>query len=77
MRTISFRLPETLVERLQDEAKSRSITRSSLIRERLATSIAAAGGASCYDLASDLAGSLKGAPRDLALGSGKLLGFGA
>jgi hypothetical protein len=34
------------------------------------------GKATCYDLASDLAGSLKGLPRDLATNPKYLEGFG-
>jgi hypothetical protein len=68
MRMISVR-PDDLLARLDRRAKSRRFTRSSLIREGLRKHLpeqAATGEVSCYDLARDLAGSIKGLPKDLA-----------
>jgi predicted transcriptional regulator len=79
MQTISFKLPEDLLEELEREAKARRITKSSLVRESLEMALRRKPGrraASCYDLASDLAGSIKGLPRDLATNPQYMDGFG-
>jgi hypothetical protein len=50
-----------------------------LVRECLKRSLdfrAAGGKATCYDVARDLAGSLKGLPRDLAVNPKYLAAFG-
>ena len=76
---VSLRLPEDLLDQLESEAKARRVTKSRLVRESLekAFSRRSAGGAvSCYDLARDLAGGLKGLPRDLAENPKYLEGFG-
>src|SRR5688572_13329144 len=69
MNTISLKLPERLLERLEKECRARRTTKSALVRECLEKTLdarASDGAASCYDLARDLAGSVKGLPRDLA-----------
>lgn len=79
MKAISLKLPDRLLERLAAESRARGTTKSSLVRECLEKSLGAralGGKASCYDLASDLAGSLKGRPRDLATNPKYLQGFG-
>ena len=79
MNTMSLKLPDRLLERLEAATRARGTTKSSLVRECLEQSLDArpAGGkATCYDLASDLAGSLKGLPRDLATNPKYLEGFG-
>jgi predicted transcriptional regulator len=79
MRTISVKLPEELLAQLVREAKSRRVTKSSLVRESLERGLheqpsTCAG--SCYDLARDLAGSVKGLPKDLADNPKYMEGFG-
>jgi hypothetical protein len=79
MNTISLKLPDRLLERLEAESRARGTTKSSLVRECLEKSLDArttGGKASCYDLARDLAGSLKGLPRDLATNPKYMEGFG-
>ncbi|HTS50853.1 MAG TPA: ribbon-helix-helix protein, CopG family [Bryobacteraceae bacterium] len=69
MRTISLKLPDDLLTQLEGEAKARRVTKSRLIREGLQIVLrqrSGRRGASCYDLARDLAGSVKGLPKDLA-----------
>jgi predicted DNA-binding protein len=69
MQTISLRLPEELLAQLDREAKARRVTKSWLVRESLERALrneSADGGVSCYDLARDLAGTVKGLPKDLA-----------
>jgi len=77
--TISLKLPEGLLERLEAEARARGTTKSSLVRECLERSLDSrpvGGKATCYNLAADLAGSLEGLPRDLAGNPKYMEGFG-
>ena len=68
MRTISLKLPDELLSQLESEAKHRRVTKSALVRESLEMSLRKrpSEGASCYDLASDLAGSVRGLPKHIA-----------
>jgi len=79
MTTISLKLPETLLAQLEAESRQRRVTKSALVRTALEKELAApaAGGeASCFDLARDLAGSLKGLPKDLSTNPNYMNGFG-
>jgi predicted transcriptional regulator len=79
MRTISIRLPEDLLGRLKAEARVRRVTRSWLVRKSLEKTLpteSSASEASCYDLARDLAGAVKGLPEDLAEDPKYMEGFG-
>jgi predicted transcriptional regulator len=79
MTTISLKLPDRLLERLDVVARERGTTKSALVRECLEQSLdaqPAEAEATCYALASDLAGSLKGLPRDLATNPRHMEGFG-
>ena len=79
MRTISMKLPEDLLAELEGEAKTRRVTKSQLVRESLEMALRKkppAGGASCYELARDLAGTVKGLPEDLAENPDHMEGFG-
>lgn len=79
MSTISLKLPDKLLALLEKESRARRTTKSSLIREALEQTLvrrSSAAKASCYDLARDLAGSLKGLPRDLATNPKHMEGFG-
>jgi hypothetical protein len=69
MRTISVKLPDGLLAQLTREAKARRVTKSCLVRESLEKGLhdpPPPEGGSCYDLARDLAGTVKGLPKDLA-----------
>lgn len=69
MRTISLKLPDDLLVQLDSEAKARRVTKSWLVRESLEKALrkqSPAKAVSCFDLARDLAGSVKGLPEDLA-----------
>jgi predicted transcriptional regulator len=79
MQTISLKLPEDLLADLEREAKARRVTKSVLVRESLERALRRPprrGAASCYDLARDLAGRVKGLPRDLANNPKYMEGFG-
>ena len=79
MQTISLKIPDELLVELDRAAKARRVTKSVLVRESLEAALRPRprrGAASCFDLAGDLAGSLKGLPRDLAHNPKYLNGFG-
>lgn len=79
MRTISVKLPDELLAQLAKEARARRVTKSSLVRESLVKGLQeqpSTGAGSCYDLARDLAGTVKGLPKDLADNPKYMAGFG-
>ncbi len=79
MRIISVKLSEDLLAQLEDEAKARRVTKSRLVRESLERALhkrPASRAVSCYDLARDLAGSVKSLPEDLADNPKYMEGFG-
>ncbi len=79
MTTISLKLPDHLLELLEKESRARGATKSSLVRECLEKSLGSKAGDSesnYFDLARDLAGSVKGLPRDLATNPKYMDGFG-
>ena len=79
MKTISLKLPDDLLTLLDNEARARRVTKSRVVRESLELALhthAKNKKASCYDLARDLAGKLKGLPADLAEDPKYMEGFG-
>ena len=78
MQTISLKLPDDLLAELEREARTRRITKSVLVRESLEAALRGRRrrATSCYDLARDLAGRVKGLPRDLAHNPKYMEGFG-
>jgi len=78
MKTLSLKLPESLLEKLDSAARKRGESRSALLREAIETVI---GGesyiqdGSCLDLAKDLAGCVKG-PEDLSFNKKRMDGYG-
>jgi predicted DNA-binding protein len=78
MQTISMRLPDDLLSELDRAAKARRVTKSEIVRESLEKALRVQRGkaVSCYDLAPDLAGKLKGLPKDLATNPKYMEGFG-
>jgi predicted transcriptional regulator len=79
MRTISVKLPDELLAQLGRAAKARRVTKSQVVRESLEKGLheqRAPGAVSCYDLARDLAGTVKGLPEDLADNPKYMEGFG-
>jgi predicted transcriptional regulator len=79
MRTISVKLPDALLAQLGREAKARRVTKSWLVRESLEKGLHeqhSTDAVSCYDLARDLAGTVKGMPKDLADNPKHMEGFG-
>jgi predicted transcriptional regulator len=79
MRTISLKLPDDLLNQLNNEAKARRVTKSALVRETLEKALCkrpSSRAVSCYDLSQGLAGSVKGLPKDLADNPKYMDGFG-
>jgi predicted transcriptional regulator len=76
MQTISFKLPDDLLADLEREANARHVTKSVLVRRSLEIALRRRRAASCFDLAQDLAGSVKGLPRGLAHDPKYMDGFG-
>jgi hypothetical protein len=79
MRTISLKLPEDLLDELTSAAKARRVTKSQVVRDSLEKALrrqSVAADISCYDLARDLAGAVKGLPKDLAANPKYMEGFG-
>ena len=74
-----LKLPDDLLAQLDSEAKARNVTKSWLVRESLEKALhrqSPSGEPSCYDLARDLAGTVKGLPKDLADNPKYMQGFG-
>jgi Ribbon-helix-helix protein, copG family len=79
MQRISLKLPDELLMQLNREAKSRRVSKSSLIRDALEQAFqvkARSTSPTCYDLARDLVGAVKGLPKDLTDNPKHLEGFG-
>jgi len=79
MHTISLKLPDDLLADLKREAKARRVSKSALVRESVEAALRRRprrSAASCYDLARDLAGTIKGLPQDLASNPKYMEGFG-
>jgi len=77
--SISLKLPDRLLKRLELESRTRVITKSSLMLRYLENSLCAdavEGKATCYDLAHNLAGSIRGLPRDVVTNRLHIKGFG-
>jgi predicted transcriptional regulator len=78
MRTITVKVPRALGERLSRAVVRRRSTRSAVVRDAIEAYLAAEaapGAGTCYDLASDLAGSVSGPP-DLSSNRGRMRGYG-
>jgi Arc/MetJ-type ribon-helix-helix transcriptional regulator len=78
MRTITVKLPGPLGERLGRAVVRRRSTRSVVVRRAIEAYLAAEPGGSegsCFDLASDLAGAVRG-PSDLSSNRRRLRGYG-
>jgi predicted transcriptional regulator len=79
MQTISLKIPDELLAELERVAKAKRVAKSVIVRESLETALrprARSRKAACFDLAADLAGSIKGLPRDLAHNPKYMDGFG-
>jgi Ribbon-helix-helix protein, copG family len=78
MTTVDVRLPRQLSARLARAARRRHVTLAAFVREALELHLAAEpplAGESCFDLAEDLAGVVRG-PRDLSVDRRSLKDYG-
>lgn len=80
MSTLSLKLPDSLLQRLDQESRARRLSKSALVRSALERELQptkSGRAATCYDLAHDLAGSIrKKLPKDLATNPKYMEGFG-
>jgi metal-responsive CopG/Arc/MetJ family transcriptional regulator len=78
MKTLSLKLPESLLEKLDSTAKRRGESRSALLREAIETVIEGEShiqDGTCLELAKDLAGCVSG-PEDLSFNKSRMAGYG-
>jgi Ribbon-helix-helix protein, copG family len=66
MKTFVVRLPDPLAAEIEAEARERRISKSDIVRERLESAPQRPEN-SLLDAIADLAGSVKGLPRDLSM----------
>ena len=67
MKTLTVRLPESLVADIEAESRGRGVPKSDVVRERLQRAPATAAQASApYRAIADLIGSVDGLPADLS-----------
>ena len=68
MRTLTVRLPETLVADIEAESRTRKVSKSDIMRARLSDPhpLSVDAGASTLDRIRDLVGTVEGLPRDLS-----------
>jgi hypothetical protein len=72
-------MPDSLLLRLQQESRLRRVSKTALIRTALEKELKEPQDSkevSCYDLARDLAGSIKRLPKDIATNPKYMEGFG-
>ena len=78
MKTLSLKIPESLLERLDAAARKRGESRSALLREAIEMILSGKDhiqDGSCLDLAKDIAGCIKG-PEDLSFNKRRMNGYG-
>jgi Arc/MetJ-type ribon-helix-helix transcriptional regulator len=67
MKTLTVRLPESLVAQIEAESRRRRVSKSDVVRERLAhKETSRAGRQNSLGAIVDLVGSIDGLPRDLS-----------
>jgi Arc/MetJ-type ribon-helix-helix transcriptional regulator len=73
MKTLTVRLPESLVAQIEAESRRRKLSKSDVIRERLAGTEKSRRQPASLDAIADLVGSIDGLPRDLSARTKKYL----
>ena len=66
MKTLTVRLPEALVAQIEAESRERRLSKSDVVRERLALARGSARRPTPLDAIADLVGSVAGLPADLS-----------
>jgi hypothetical protein len=78
MKTLSLKLPESLLAKLTSAANERGESKSAIVREAIKTYVTGDNhvpNGSCLDLAKDLVGCVKG-PADLSFNKKHMHGYG-
>jgi Arc/MetJ-type ribon-helix-helix transcriptional regulator len=73
MKTLTVRLPESLVADIEEESRGRKISKSDVVRERLERSPRQRRRRTALNAIADLIGSVHGLPKDLATRKKKYL----
>ncbi len=77
MKTLTVRLPDTLVAQIEAESRTRKLSKSDVVRERLAApSSAPDKRPPTFEAIAHLVGSVKGLPADLSANKKKYLNAG-
>lgn len=66
MKTLTVRLPESIVAEIDAEARRRRLSKSDIVRERLRVGPRLAPRSALLDSIADLIGSVEGGPEDLS-----------
>jgi Arc/MetJ-type ribon-helix-helix transcriptional regulator len=66
MKTLTVRLPETLVAEIEAESRERQVSKSDVVRERLRHATGSTRERAPVDTIADLIGSIDGLPSDLS-----------
>jgi Arc/MetJ-type ribon-helix-helix transcriptional regulator len=73
MKTLTVRLPEALVAQIEAESRRRRLSKSDVVRERLALATSPRRQTASLDAIADLIGSIDGLPSDLSAQKKKYL----
>jgi hypothetical protein len=65
MKTLTVRLPESLVAQIEAESRRRKLSKSDVVRERLSRTGELPGRPAAFEAIADLVGSVDGLPSDL------------
>jgi hypothetical protein len=66
MKTLTVRLPESLVAQIEAESRQRKLSKSDIVRERLSRADGERRAPATFEAIADLVGSVDGLPPDLA-----------
>jgi Arc/MetJ-type ribon-helix-helix transcriptional regulator len=66
MKTLTVRLPESLVAQIEAESRERKLSKSAVVRERLSHTAGSRGRPAPLVAIADLVGSVDGLPADLS-----------
>jgi Arc/MetJ-type ribon-helix-helix transcriptional regulator len=66
MKTLTVRLPESLVAQIEAESRERKLSKSAVVRERLGHAAGSRGRSAPLAAIADLVGSVDGLPADLS-----------
>lgn len=73
MKTLTVRLPDTLVAEIEAESRKRKVSKSDVVRERLSAPSTTTEAPSAFEAIAHVIGSVKGLPPDLSANTKKYL----